>query len=206
VLWIAVVTILAVVTQRVPPAHAYTGGPELVEILGWDPSSERIYFHAVPTDESGSFGGTFYFDLKSPKPGTRVQLPWSHCDASYNDSVQVHRLEALRRRLHPVTMKRAAVFPWPPTVLTRDTVLACSEEVPRFTISMNSFNGPAFKVHCYWRPEACIKNVYEIPGHAAWVYVVAFFGHVCDPPAETQVPVLVTPSSGIPEVQWSPGR
>jgi hypothetical protein len=45
------------------PAFAYTGGPLLVDILGWDARTHRVYFHTIPANEGDNFGGVYYFDV-----------------------------------------------------------------------------------------------------------------------------------------------
>ena len=56
---------------------AYTGGPQLIEGLGFNPSSNRVYFRTIHRDESGAFGAVYHFNLVGRQPTKRIPESWN---------------------------------------------------------------------------------------------------------------------------------
>lgn len=196
---------MAAVFGGATAASAYTGGPDVVEILGWDPGTERVYFHAIPGGETSDIGGTFYFDFRSPNPWKRQQAPWSLAGVSFDDTLQKAKLKSLKARLQRMSPEVAPVFPsgrW--RVVSSDTLRLPYDRVKRLFVRMTPYGGPEFEVVAYGRPEVVVKDVYPIPGREIRIFVLTFFGNPYDGLAETQVPVVGLP--GVPRIEWSRGR
>src|SRR5262245_1012393 len=84
-------------------AHATNGGPELLEVLGWEPKDHKVFvaFHHV--DESADEPTVGYFDFGKRSPtGFRV-IECTQSGPGY-DSVCVNRIRAIRGRVRPLAM------------------------------------------------------------------------------------------------------
>ena len=171
-------------------AGAYTGGPQLFDPLGWDPRTNRAYFHNLHMDETVSFGAVYYFDLTGKHPERRVLVGWSRPDANQIDSLQNARLTALRRRLRPLIRKPWAALAMP-RVQSVDTLVLRYDRVARYQV-MVQVRGLRFEIVCYHHPIACLKELYAIPGKQEQICVLSFFGNPYDSEGETQVPVVVS--------------
>lgn len=198
-------------------ARGYSGGPQLVEILGWSHALHRVYFHLVPLDESGSFGGIYYFGLHSQHPGIRVHAHWNDAPASYVDSLETSRLDSMRRRLRQLPVEPSTLFSDARTEIIKTdslrapTVYGDAQIVRRYTVRLTYFNPltgfeSQFDVLCYWRPKVSIKDVFRVPEEDARVFVIACYGDKHDSQIETQVPVLVTSDHSTSRVEWIPDR
>ena len=189
------------------PAFAYTGGPLLVDVLGWDAKSHRVYFHTIPANESFYFGAVYYFDLEGVHKQRRIQLAWSKGWAEANEPDHNHRLKMLRSRLAPLLPEPDACLGWSTDIVSADSVDSLSAgKRPRYRLHYFGMNGPRFECTAYGRPDACIKNAYAIPGRKERLYVFAFRGNIFDI-AETQVAVLVSePSDRAIQVVWEPDK
>jgi hypothetical protein len=172
---------------------AYTGGPALVDVLGWDAHMQRVYVHTLYQEESYTFGPVYYFDLRSSHPQRRMPVAWSRPAAAADDSLQSARVAALRRRLRRLDAMTTESLPsWPRTIQT-DTITACMDRVARFRIRPTFATMRTFELVTYQDHDCCAKDVFRIPQRAEELWVLAFRGNPCDP-AETEVPVLVTPA------------
>src|SRR5438094_10635761 len=87
---------LIVSAMMVGSASAYTGGPQLIDVLGWDAKVERVYIRTAPQDESYEFGGVYFFDLRSQHPAVRRRVSWSRPETAADDVDQAARVRALR--------------------------------------------------------------------------------------------------------------
>jgi hypothetical protein len=92
---------------------------------------------------------------------------------------------------------------WGTEIVSADSVDSPSSgKRPRYRLHYTGADGPRFECTAYWRPDACLKNAYAIPGRKERLYVFAFRGNVFDI-AETQVAVLVSePSDRAIQVVW----
>jgi hypothetical protein len=184
------------------PALAYTGGPLVVDVLGWDAKTHRVYFHTIPWDESDDFGAVYFFDLDGMHKERRVQLAWSRGEADRQDPYRNHRLNALRSRLTPLLPSPEDGLGWGTDIVRADSVDSPRGKQARYRLHFSGMNGPRFECTAYGRPDACVKNAYAIPGRKEWVYVFAFRGNIFDI-AETQVAVLISEPSDRPvQVTW----
>ena len=203
-----IVPLVAALLTGAGIARSYTGGPQVVEVLGWDAGARRVYFHSIPQDESNSFGAVSYFEVKGDREEKPKQLPWSTGDADANDPDRNRRLQSLRRGLTTMTPRPGSSLGWGVDIVSADSIALPSSRgrIPRYRLRLKTHDGPRFECIAYHRPEMCVKDVYAIPGSQKWLYVVAFRGNRFDE-AETQVPVLSAPSSDrtIP-VMWERAR
>jgi len=184
------------------PASGYTGGPLLVDVLGWDAKTHRVYFHTIPANESFSFGAVYYFDLGGVHKERRIQLAWSKGETERNDPDHNHRLNTLRSRLKPLLPDPENCLGWGTTIVSADSVEFSSGIRARYRLHFKGMDTPRFECTAYGLPDACLKNAYEIPGRKERLYVFAFRGNVFDI-AETQVAVLVSePSDRTIPVVW----
>ena len=193
--------LLLVVGSRTAPA--YTGGPRLVEVLGWDENAQRLYFRTIPQNDGVGFGGVYYFDLVDDRM-ERIQLPWSAGSAEANDPERNAHLDSLRSQLVPLLPRPEASLGWGTSVVRSESMPVAGGTRTRFRLLFTSARGPRFECTAYERPDACVKDTYEIPGHKERIYVLAFRGNPNDI-AETQVAVLVPEMSDrVYQVAWEP--
>jgi hypothetical protein len=188
------------------PAVAYTGGPVLVTVLGWDPTERRIWLRESDAGETGGFGLFTFFDLASEDPTTRRRASWNRPDAPENDPDQNSKVAALRERLTPLWPFVATALPKQLTVSRIDSVSTPLGMRPRYRLRVLYEIGSDFECDAY-SPEFIVKDVYPLPDRSAWLYVVAFRGNPFDGLlAETQVPTLFM--AGAPRkvrvVTWEP--
>lgn len=191
-------------------AAGYTGGPQDVEIVGWDPPLHRVYFHTIPHDESAAFGTVYYLDVGGTHPNRRGRVSWSGADAAYDDSSQPAHLLRLRRKLHPLVAERVATLPVESKVESTDTLTEpCVNPAVRFRVRVDFKIGTYhyFEVVCYHRPLVCMSDLQAIPGTNYRVCVLAFFGNQCDALGETQVPIVLDRlDESIHHVEWAGDR
>jgi hypothetical protein len=189
------------------PASAYTGGPLLVDVLGWDAKTHRVYFHTIPANEGDNFGAVYYFDLDGVHKERRIQLAWSQGEAEGNEPHHVQQLKSLRSRLTPLLPEPVACLGWGTSIVSADSVDSLSSgKRARYRLHFSGMDGPRFECTAYGLPDACIKNAYAIPERKERLYVFAFRGNVFDM-AETQVAVLVSePSDRAIQAAWERDR
>jgi hypothetical protein len=188
-------------------AQAYTGGPKLVDVLGWDVGAHRVYFHSIPHDESYSFGAVYHFDLAGKTPEKQRKVAWSVGDADVRDPDQQRRLRSLRSGLTPLAPSPEACLGWGVDIVHADSIDSPpGARIARYRMRLSIYDGPRFEFTGYHRPDACLKNVYVIPGRKERLYIVAFRGNAYDI-AETQVAVLVPQlTDGTIQVVWEPDK
>jgi len=80
-------------------AAADRAGPELADVLGWDPKLQRVYVDIVHTDGSEYTPSLWYFDLRSERPATPMVVDWS---GGEEDDLYAKRIKALEKRLRPL--------------------------------------------------------------------------------------------------------
>ncbi len=181
-------------------AQAYTGGPQLVQFIGWDASRARVYFRTIPMDESLDFGTLWYFDLKGAKPGRRISEMWGPkqqamppSQAEFNDSLKFAQLAALRKSLIPLVRAEQPALPLQVKVLSRDSVKGLDGWVTRLRVRAYYQVEGSTTIHftCYGKPDNCITGIYAIPWRTERVCILEFFGYRFDPSAQTETALLV---------------
>src|SRR5439155_17962023 len=81
------------VFECVGAAWATNGGPELTEVLGWDPAEGKVFFRTHYVDETDRPPGIFYLNLKGKDPSRLERVAWSRED--FPDSVYEGRVRRL---------------------------------------------------------------------------------------------------------------
>lgn len=191
-------------------AHATVGGETVVDVLGWDPTAKRVYFHEQTFDAAGEFGTVWYFECSSARFGARGQLRWTPTrpdsgDGTSGDPGLNARLAALRSRLKPLPTRAGITFPWKwkTRVLSRDS-LAHVPEAPRFRVLVSFEQAEEFEVTTFHDTNVVRKAVYAIPGRKESLVLLSYTGHSDEGGYEVQVPVLVPAGAHAPiPVNWS---
>ena len=195
---------LIMFTTLAASARAYTGGPQLIDVLGWDAKMERVYVRSEPRDEGYSFGSVYYFDLRSSAPATPRLVGWSRSESAANEPDQADHVRALRARLRRLRPELEETLPsWIVHVDSTTVEEGPWAGVPRFRLRVAFAGGQRFECTSYHHADLCAKGVYHLPGRKEMFWVLAFRGNEGDP-AETDVAVLVTPNQfqrSVP-VEW----
>src|SRR5262245_27720311 len=156
---------LIVSSTIVGSACAYTGGPQLIDVIGWDAKAERVYLRSAPQDESGEFGGVYFFDLRAQRPTLRRRVSWSQPGAVYNDAEQDARVRALRSRLRRLRPELAETLPsWVVHVDSTTVREGPWAGTRRFRIRVTFARGQSFECTTYHLADMCAKGVYNLPG------------------------------------------
>jgi hypothetical protein len=175
-------------------AVGYTGGPAVVDVLGWDPVAKRIYFYGCSPGETGAFGDVSYFDLASRDPERLKRVSWNQPEATSNDRDQTRLFKALRNRLKPLIPIMHPALAKALTVTKIDSVVTPLGNRARYHLEVTYEIGLNFEVEAYSKDFA-VRDMFRVPGRREWLYVVTFRGNPYDGLlAETQVPVLVVGS------------
>ena len=163
-------------------ALAYTGGPQMIEVLGWDPDSTRLYFHAVYGDESAHFEAIYHFDLRSRNPEIAVRDEPEPADSDWveADSAQSPRLAALRSRLQRMAPILEPALPTWVKWTEQDTVVEIEGRIRRFRVTGVFDDGPGFDVISYGALDVCTRAVFAIPGRPERVWLISFRGRPDD--------------------------
>ena len=112
-------SLICALTLALPAGvRAYTGGPALVEVLGWEPNEKRVYIDELPIGESGAFGVVSYMQVDSTSVD-KTRVAWSRVDALENDAEQVRELKNLRKRLEPLDLVPTSTLPNEKPVITQ---------------------------------------------------------------------------------------
>jgi hypothetical protein len=205
--WLLVVlgTAAAASFGVVSTARAYTGGPALVEVLGWDGRSQRVYVRLFPAGESDTFGEIRFMATDSLGRVRTGRPAWNRPELASDDSRQTGELGRLRRSLEPLHPAAFPTLPQSnPTVTAIDTVDVPRGRVAAYHLRARFDLGPEFECTSYGR-EFAIKDMYPLPGRGAALYVVVFRGNPHDGLlAETQVPVIVGSKEELVRVSWEP--
>lgn len=180
---------LAVGTQ----AHAYTGGPDMFEPLGWSAKEQRVYWLVHGRNESGSGPAVYYAELAAGKSRQAVRLEWSR---GYLDSVALRRIDGLRRRLVPLCEAASER-----TVAGSTVVVTETGPGSRRTIRGSFRSGYTFDLVAYCQSDVALIHDYVLPGHREHLVVVAFIGieYSCE---ETQEAAVVLPGAAIPRLEY----
>ncbi len=187
------------------PARATTGGPRLLDVLGWSPDEKRVYVHVLPMDESDAFGPILYYALDSPTPEQPQVVDWSAApDAAADDPEPQRKLAELRGTLVPMCAQPAVAFPAKTTVVSADTAHDCGD-APRYVVHAALEDSTRFEVTTYFGTQVVVKGVHEVPGRPERLLVLAFTGICAEGGYETQEPALLaTPSHRLRRIPWEP--
>jgi len=178
---------------------AYTGGPALAEILGWDEREQKIYVLECGPGEVGSCRMS-YFALGSVNP----ERKWRSAREITDDS----QLDSLKARLKPLVYWPSEALSGHVEVTPHDSVDVPIGRIPRFQLDvsyyMGEFQGVRFRLLSFGR-EFVIKDVYRIPGRDDFLLLVTFRGNPYGMFEETQVPILILKGKwqDLHEVSWS---
>jgi hypothetical protein len=184
------------------PARASLGGPLTVRILGWDPSTERIYVEQVGHDESGERNCTFYYDLRTPDPARPHVVPASRL-VFPPDTTGMSR----GRRELQLTLAGLKSMPRDdegvPSILDRCSVLerrtlqpsSFGEKVERYLVEVRGLEGATssdtIRVTAYRDPRVQTIHRYRIPGRSERLIVLSCLGMPFESMYEVQQCVLV---------------
>ena len=85
------------------PSAAYTGGPLIVELMGYEPMDGKVYYWLHDLSEASSPRRIFFFDLNSSNPTTPVHAASLDVPVdSVITGIGVRRFAAIRKRLRPL--------------------------------------------------------------------------------------------------------
>jgi hypothetical protein len=188
----------------VPFARASVGGPLTVEVLGWDPSTERIYARQVGHDESGDKNCTFYYDLRSATPGRPLvvrasRLGWAWLADTTGLALQRARLERTVQHLKPLVRDEVDLesrIRHARVVDTRIVTKGCvPEPTQRFVVDIADYSADSAQdsilVTTYLEPGVHRIRRYRIPDRESRLVVVAYVGDPYEGGYEVQRCVLI---------------
>jgi hypothetical protein len=192
-------------------SHAYTGGPVVVEVLGWDAANERLYCQQDGQDESPQERDlVYYFDFRSATPERPVVLDWSRArDRGHGkaaDFLYAGRLARIVRRVRKLPIVEEAMRSTlrfrtvPDTAVVKPSPFS---DQPPITLEGSAWTWrgvPEVRVVSYGsRDVRCLRR-YAIPGRSGRVVVLSYIGDdhgleeiqravvlLDDPAQETQV-------------------
>jgi hypothetical protein len=172
------------------PSRGTTGGPDVAEVLGWDPVDKKIFVAIHHYNESSDAPTVFYFDLRKGPPSRPVAVRWS---LSYRDSSQERRLDDLRRRLRPLRSLPHHSLLFDQRTVKRDSVLFGSYHWPRHRFTALVDNRYHIEVVTYEPsryPEVRLLSLFEIPESPYELGIVSIIGVPVETGYEAHVPVL----------------
>lgn len=214
------VTLLLIMSTMASLAHASSGGPELCEVLGWDPIDRKIFCALDWRSEEGLPRRMVYFaiDGRSPCSMVEVRFPVRTDDPLVR---RVGAREAIRRRWRTIVGRLKPLVPAAELTLPSVTIVDADSiayrgtggppALARYRVRLRGlggvFQGP-FDVTTYGTPQVAVPRVYRIPGRREMLAVVSFIGVPIEIGYEAQVPVLISNRCPPPRrVEWKhPGR
>lgn len=199
---------VALVLVAVSTGHASHDGPLTVEVLGWDPATERIYIRQVGHDESGGERYCVYFhDLRSARPGEPrvVEASRGRWDTSPGDRAVRHtQLQRTLSSLQPLPRRDegAESYARDTWVQRADSLrIGSGDLVPRFRLELSRFQEPkldSIVVTTYFDPRVHIIRRYALPGCGGFLGVLSFTGDPWEGGYEVQRCALFgLPGSGL---------
>ncbi len=174
-------------------AHATVGGPQPMELLGWDAAAKRVYVHQHAWDAGGGFGTIEYFDLASTDAMQLREVEWSRGggEGSAQDSVRLRKLAALRARLRPLPSEPATVLPFRCETVREDSLAWWSGPVPRHRLRA-TWDDRLFVELDEFRGGAVVRTgTWRVPGRSERVWVLAWIGDPDEGGYEIQRVMLV---------------
>lgn len=200
-----VTTALLLALLAPAPARATVGGPTLLDVLGWDPGTRRVYVHFLPMDGADLFGDVVSYPLEGAGPGGEVRESWVRQAEGTSDDPQLRaKLKSLRKRLKPLVAEPAAALPWKSSIAGCDSMPDRGSGVAlRYRVCARWESEPEFEFTTWESPLVALKAVYGFPGRGERLFVFAFTGTPFEGGYETQVPVLVKPGEkDVRKVVW----
>jgi len=201
-------TLLLVVPSLVWATH---GGPELCEVLGWDPVDRKVFILRHNWSEGDAPQTLVYFDLKWtaqtggwPCPKQTV-VPWSR-ESVRGDLTFPQRLNTIRKRLQPLKLVEPNRVMYESRVLAADTLRdSLNGSIPRFRVEIHLPGledvPNVVRVTTYVTPEVTIPRVYEFDDSSR-LAIVSFRGIPWETGYECQVPVLIETCNRTFDVEW----
>jgi hypothetical protein len=180
-----------VVSATLSPAFASTGGPELVEPLGWNPNSGAVFFRVVHVGESGDAPSIVRLTLGG---GASTFEPLSWSDGAADDSTYRTNLRRLTHSLRPLRELLTTTIPKDHEVAVLDTLKDDHGEWPRFRVRVRWFNGACegwVEAVTHRDPSLRMVRLYQVPGGTDAIGVFSFVGVRTEFGYERQVPVLL---------------
>lgn len=193
---------LTITAFGVAPSRAMTGGPDLCEVLGYDPRDEKVFVAIYHADESGRLPTVLYFELRASFPEVPRVVGWSR--GSLPDTTRHgHELRKLKRRLRPMIQ-----ILWPSFVVTRimerrDTTIRTGETTFVYHIDVPYQVGlwnQSLQVTAFRDSTVRLLSLYTVPGRRERLAVVSFMGIPYEGGFEVQAPALVRGRSHV--VRW----
>jgi hypothetical protein len=178
---------------------ASTSGPDIAHVLGLDPRTHLVYAEIVHVDESGDLNTIVTLDLSKrggqlPRkveggPAPREIGAWGRAD-----SLQMQRIESLKRQLTPPRCASGEAFR-DYQVTAADSVQVAGAMFPRFRIRVPgslAWDKGELDLTVYKRPVVAFGSYYSFPGEARSVAILSYFPLApSDCTCETQVPILL---------------
>lgn len=204
--WILFAMLLLALLAGVRPAGATVGGEWLCEVLGYEPSAQRVYVREHDGSGAASFGFVAWMPVAGDSAGVLHGVEWDRTgEGTAQDPELLRQVEALRAKLKPLRLLTWPALPFAQKVVASDSI-ASQMGVGRRLVVRASFDSRLdLDVTCWGVATVARPAVYELPDGRGWLWVVAFIGDPFEVGYETQWPVLVKPGdSGTRKVEWRP--
>lgn len=172
---VVVLALLSITLASV--ARASSGGPEVVEALGWDPLQRTAYFSIAGLNESGQPARIVSFAPGGSPRGTALS--------------GTAGLDSLRKRLRPMPEGAWPTIPTLRTVLRVDALEAPGGRWTRFHVRARGsrlFNG-VLEVTTIGDPDVRVVRRYDLPDLR--IGIVSFRGLPWEDGYEVQIPVIL---------------
>ena len=173
-------------------AAATVGGETVVDVLGFEPATQRIYLRIQTLDGASRFGRVLYLEPGGPRPDSlRTAFVAPPGEGSDADSALTHRLAQLRAGLQPLRVLGRAMLPWRTTTLSRDSVVVAGGRAVRHRVRVE-FGRDGYELDSYGGRDDVAAIRYAIPGRPERLLVLAFVGDPFEGGYEVQVPLLAS--------------
>lgn len=201
---IRVLLLLLFVMASPETARAYHGGPEYVEVLGWDPVDRKVFCAIHSLNEAAYTPGLVYFSLDSLGQAHPTRVPWSRESEPRGRDGQL-RWDRLVKRLRPLELVEGPAIPRGNRVVAQDSVGTEYGFGPRYRVRVGSARNvgtPDLEVVTYMEPSIYFHRVYTIPGRPERLIILCFIGQTYGG-EEVQVPILLRGKDAPPvRVEW----
>jgi len=191
------------------PSWASHGGPEVVEVLGFDPVEEKIFFVTRYLSESLPWPGVFYFHLKGRRPSVPVRVDmrkfaaggavvpdtgsWAAHDP---DSSLWTVIQNFRARLRPLPASPMFGAALREQRIAADTVIF-ADKVSRWLrlvdLADSTFSAQA-EVTTYCDHRLGLESIHRLKGRSWSLVVLSFTGIPVEACYELQGPILLLPT------------